>query len=89
MLECEILGILKVQLPGHGGEIQLADAINIRASQCHMRAVTLNGQRYDCGSKMGYLEAVMDFAFQHPDYSELYGTLVDNQVAVRRDRAAE
>ncbi len=89
VLEPEILDILKVQPPGHGGEIQLADAINVRAAQGHVRAVTLKGQRYDCGSKMGYLEAVMDFALEHPEYSELFRALLDNKAAARRGREPE
>jgi len=89
VLEPEILDILKAQPPGHGGEIQLADAINTRAAQGHVRAVTLKGLRYDCGSKMGYLEAVMDFALDHPDYAERFGALVDNKAAARQARAAE
>lgn len=89
VLEPEILDILKAQPPGHGGEIQLADAINTRAAQGHVRSLKLKGQRYDCGSKMGYLEAVMDFALEHPEYSERFGALVDNKAAARRARAAE
>jgi|APEBP8051073220_1049391.scaffolds.fasta_scaffold01457_13 UTP--glucose-1-phosphate uridylyltransferase len=45
--------IQNVQPPVHGGEIQHAYALNVRAAQGHVRAVTLTGQRYDCSSKMG------------------------------------
>lgn len=89
VLEPEIFDILRSQPPGHGGEIQLADAINTRAADGHVRSVTLKGQRYDCGSKMGYLEAVMDFALEHPEYSELFGALLDNKAAARREREPE
>lgn len=51
-----------------------------------MRSVTLKGQRYDFGSKMGYLEAVVDFAPEHPEYSERFGALVDIKAAARRAR---
>jgi UTP--glucose-1-phosphate uridylyltransferase len=89
VLEPEIFDILHAQAPGHGGEIQLADAINTRAGQGHVRAVPLKGQRYDCGSKIGYLEAMMDFALDHPDYAERFGQLVDSKAAARKARAAE
>lgn len=89
VLEPEILDILRAQPPGHGGEIQLADAINTRAAQGHVRAVALKGQRYDCGSKMGYLEAVMDFALEHPDYAERFGALVDSKAAARHAHAVK
>jgi hypothetical protein len=51
------------------------------------RAVALRGQRHDCGSKMGYLEAVVDFALEHPDYAEPFGELVDSKAAARKARA--
>jgi len=89
VLEPEIFDILKAQPPGHGGEIQLADAINTRAAQGHVRSLTLKGQRYDCGSKMGYLEAVVDFALEHPEYSELFGAMLDKKAAARREREPE
>jgi UTP--glucose-1-phosphate uridylyltransferase len=55
VLEPEIFELLRNQAPGAGGEIQLADAIDTRAGQGHVRAVPLTGLRYDCGSKFGYL----------------------------------
>jgi len=38
---------------------------------------------------MGYLEAVMDFALEHPDYSDRFGALVDSKATARRAREAE
>ena len=69
VLEPEIFDILRTQPPGKGGEIQLADAINTRAKQDRVRAIPLVCERYDCGSKRGYLEAVLNFALTHPDYA--------------------
>ena len=43
---------------GSGGEIQLADAINIHAQAGSVETVRLNGRRFDCGSVEGYMEAV-------------------------------
>ena len=42
---------------GLGGEIQLADAINLLASGGSFEAVTLRGLRFDCGSVEGFMEA--------------------------------
>jgi UTP--glucose-1-phosphate uridylyltransferase len=42
---------------GSGGEIQLADAINIQAQQGAVETVRLNGRRFDCGSVDGYMNA--------------------------------
>ncbi|MCC5991810.1 MAG: UTP--glucose-1-phosphate uridylyltransferase GalU [Rhodobacteraceae bacterium] len=80
VLEPEIFDILRDQPPGHGGEIQLADAINTRAARGHVRAQTLKGQRYDCGSKLGYLQAVVDFALDHPDYSERFSDFLAHRL---------
>ena len=44
---------------GSGGEIQLADAINIHAQQDSVEIVLLNGRRFDCGSVDGFLDAIM------------------------------
>ena len=44
---------------GSGGEIQLADAIDIHAQQGSVETVRLNGRRFDCGSVYGFLDAIM------------------------------
>jgi UTP--glucose-1-phosphate uridylyltransferase len=76
VLEPEILDILANTPPGVGGEIQLADAINLRAQQGHVNAVELSGARYDCGSKFGYLKAIVDFALDHAEYGPAFGALI-------------
>ncbi|MDB4254674.1 UTP--glucose-1-phosphate uridylyltransferase GalU [bacterium] len=76
VLEPEILDILANTPPGAGGEIQLADAINARAGLGRVNAVPLSGARYDCGSKFGYLEAIVDFALDHAEYGQAFGALI-------------
>jgi UTP-glucose-1-phosphate uridylyltransferase len=71
-----IRGILAKTPPDADGEIQLADAINIRSGQRRVNAVPLSTARYDCGSKFGYLEAIVDFALDHPDYGPAFGALI-------------
>jgi len=83
LLEPEIFDILHSQGPGHGGEIQLADAINIRAQQSAVQAVTLTGKRYDCGSKFGFLEAIVDFALAHDEYSDNFEALLRQRLDAR------
>ena len=58
VLTPDVFAILRDQPVGAGGEIQLADAINTQAAQGHVDAVTLAGQRFDCGSVDGYLAAI-------------------------------
>ena len=62
VLTPDIFEILRGQAPGAGGEIQLADAINTQAAAGNVEAVTLKGQRFDCGSVKGFLEAIMHVA---------------------------
>ena len=82
VLEPQIFDILRAQKPGHGGEIQLADAIHVRAQQGFVRSVALNGKRYDCGSKMGYLEAIVAVALRHPDFRDRFGALIRREGAL-------
>lgn len=80
VLEPEIFDLLRNQAPGAGGEIQLADAIDSRARQGQVRAVPLKGLRYDCGSKFGYLEAIVDFALAHEEFGSNFRRLVLDRV---------
>lgn len=68
ILEPEIFDTIRSLPPGHGGEIQLADAINTLAGKGHVQAIEMIGQRYDCGCKSGYLEAILDFALADKEY---------------------
>lgn len=62
VLTPDIFETLRGQGPGAGGEIQLADAINTQAAEGHVEAVTLRGQRFDCGSVKGFLDAITHVA---------------------------
>jgi UTP--glucose-1-phosphate uridylyltransferase len=53
--------------PGTGGEIQLTDAIAALVAEEDVFAFEFQGTRYDCGSKMGYLQANLQFAVKHPE----------------------
>ena len=57
VLTPDIFETLRGLKAGSGGEIQLADAINIHAQQGLVETVCLNGRRFDCGSVDGFMEA--------------------------------
>jgi UTP--glucose-1-phosphate uridylyltransferase len=59
VLTPDIFETLRGLKAGSGGEIQLADAINIHARQGSVETVRLNGRRFDCGSVDGFLNAIM------------------------------
>lgn len=52
---------------GAGGEIQLTDGIAALMAEEQVLAYRYQGKRYDCGSKIGYLEATLAMARKHPD----------------------
>ncbi len=53
--------------PGGCGEIQLTDGIASLLSEEQVLAYRYDGQRYDCGSKLGYLQATVVFGQRHPE----------------------
>ena len=69
VLEPEIFDALENTKPGAGGEIQLTDAIARLVDAGGVKAYRFEGKRYDCGSKLGYLEATVELALQHPELS--------------------
>ena len=58
---------LKRQQRGTGGEIQLTDAITAAIGKEAVYALRYQGTRYDCGSKLGYLQATVVLGQQHPE----------------------
>ena len=52
---------------GSGGEIQLTDGIAALMAEEQVLAYRYKGTRYDCGSKLGYLEATVAFGLRHPE----------------------
>ncbi len=56
--------------PGHGGEIQLTDAIAALAGQEPVYGVLLDGQRFDAGNPEGFLLANTILGLQHESYGE-------------------
>ena len=62
-----IFPLLEKQEAGAGGEIQLTDALCKLAQQEKMYAYDFKGRRYDVGSKIGFLEATVDFALARED----------------------
>jgi len=54
------------------GEIQLTDAIAKLLKEEPIYALKFRGTRYDCGSKLGYLQAIVSYALQHPEVGEAF-----------------
>jgi UTP--glucose-1-phosphate uridylyltransferase len=67
-----IFELLADATPGRGGEIQLTDAIARLLARERVLAMRLHGRRYDCGSKLGYLEATLEYGLRHPETGEAF-----------------
>ncbi len=72
VLTPRIFDMLAEVTPGAGGEIQLTDAISALLAHEQVLAVRLPGKRYDCGSKLGYLQATLDYGLRHPETGEQF-----------------
>src|SRR5438034_4561325 len=58
---------LRTMPAGAGGEIQLTDGIARLLGDEKVLAYQFEGRRYDCGNKLGYLEAMVDYGLKHPE----------------------
>ena len=56
--------------PGAGGELQLTDAISALIDEERVLACRYKGTRYDCGSKLGYLQATVALGLEHPEVKD-------------------
>lgn len=63
---------------GAGGEIQLTDGIAALMKEEQVLAYRYQGKRYDCGSKIGYLEATLAMARKHPEVGEQFEQLLQS-----------
>ena len=67
VLEPKVMDLLARGHKGAGGEIQLTDALAGLIGGVPFHAVVYNGQRYDCGNKLGFLEANVALALERDD----------------------
>ena len=72
ILTPEIFSLLRETAPGAGGEIQLTDAIALQLRKETVQAYQFEGQRYDCGSKLGYLQASVEYALRREDLGKAF-----------------
>ena len=72
ILESEIFDYLSDLGEGAGGEIQLTDGIARLLAEQEVRALEFEGIRFDCGSKLGYLEATVHYGLKHVDFGDAF-----------------
>ncbi|HKJ88462.1 MAG TPA: UTP--glucose-1-phosphate uridylyltransferase GalU, partial [Gammaproteobacteria bacterium] len=79
ILSPRIFELLEATPKGAGGEIQLTDAIAALLKEEEVRAYRFEGTRYDCGNKLGYLMATVEYALQHPELREEFKAYLDGR----------
>ncbi|MFM2333504.1 MAG: UTP--glucose-phosphate uridylyltransferase GalU [Pseudomonadota bacterium] len=76
ILPAQIMTLLENTPRGAGNEIQLTDAIAILQQSQNVEAYRMKGQTFDCGSKLGYLKAVLHYGIEHPKLGEDFKGLI-------------
>lgn len=87
ILTPSVLHTLNDQERGAGGEIQLTDAIAKELTGNGVYGYRFRGQRFDCGSKAGYLQATVSFALARPELREEFADFLRGAMAI--SQAAE
>ena len=76
VLSAKIMQLLEQTPKGAGNEIQLTDAIAALQKIENVEAYRMQGQTFDCGSKIGYLKAVLHYGIEHPKLGEEFKRLI-------------
>ena len=79
ILTPEIFNLLVNIGAGAGNEIQLTDAIAELLKKEEVYSLAFEGKRYDCGSKFGYLQAIVEYALKHPELKDEFSTYLENK----------
>jgi UTP--glucose-1-phosphate uridylyltransferase len=69
---------------GAGGEIQLTDGIAALLDEEPVYAYRFEGKRYDCGSKLGYLQATVEYGLRHPELGGPFAEYLEGLAATRK-----
>ncbi|MDS7943667.1 UTP--glucose-1-phosphate uridylyltransferase GalU [Acinetobacter sp. V110_1] len=76
VLPARIMQLLENTPKGAGNEIQLTDAIAMLQQTDMVEAYRMQGQTFDCGSKLGYLKAVLHYGIEHPKLGNDFKQLI-------------
>lgn len=76
VLSSKVWELLAKTPPGAGDEIQLTDAIDALMEHEQVDAYYMKGKSHDCGSKLGYMKANVEYAMRHPELGEEFAAYV-------------
>lgn len=86
ILTPRIFDLLENTERGAGNEIQLTDAIADLLLQERVLSYNFDGRRFDCGSKLGYLKAQVEFALEHDEVGKEFRDYLDELHAAGQDK---
>ena len=89
ILPAHVFDILENTPPGAGGEIQLTDGIAGLLCERQVLAYRFAGQRFDCGNKFGYLQAIIAFGLRHPEVGAEFTRYLNALCAERQGASAD
>ena len=84
ILSPKVLTNLNKMKQGAGGEIQLTDAIAEETKAGNVYGYRFRGQRYDCGSKAGFLQATVAFGLARPDLRDEFSAYLNDMLALQK-----
>jgi UTP--glucose-1-phosphate uridylyltransferase len=84
ILTTKVLANLNKLKQGAGGEIQLTDAIAEETKAGNVYGYRFQGQRYDCGSKAGFLQATVAFGLARPDLRDEFGAYLNDLLSLQK-----
>ena len=84
ILKPKVLANLNKLKHGAGGEIQLTDAIAEETKAGDVYGYRFRGQRYDCGSKAGFLQATVAFGLARPDLRDEFGAYLHDLMSLQK-----
>ncbi len=88
ILTPDIFDYLSTQEKGAGGEIQLTDALKRMAAEQAVYAYDFKGHRYDCGAKLGFIQASIEFGLRRPELRESLEAYI-KEIAADIDKAID
>lgn len=88
ILTPQIFELLERTAAGASGEIQLTDAIARLSATEPVLAYEFVGKRYDCGSKLGYLQATVEYALEHPELKTQFRDYINSVSDTGRSQMA-
>ena len=74
-----VFDLIRSTPTGAGGEIQLTDALAVLGQRESLFALALEERRYDCGSKLGYLEATVELGLRHPELGDDFRAFLERR----------